>query len=161
MGKIVEVLLDEIYCFHREDSKTNRCISIPLKEKFDALEFICSYTPKALSDETEAKRLIETGIAVYVPPEYIGQYGIWRDYLPVVNLLTLSIDYNETYVGCAHRHAPEQRHIISAGFSSPGFLKQPALAGNWRAVINVHAVVSNEVQYRLQVHAHSGSIENN
>jgi hypothetical protein len=190
VGKIVEVLLDETHCFRREDSKTNLCIPIPVHRDFDSLEFICSYEPKIFADEDIARQLVEEGLEKYVPPEYRERYGNWRDYLPVLNFITLSVDcmrrvhtpppwgdikgmYPETntlpkqpypvrsaaglvdcgerYVGCAHRHTPEQRHIISRHFSSPGFFKTPAAAGAWRAVLNVHAIVSGEVRYHLRV----------
>lgn len=147
----MEVLLDETHCFRPEDSKTNFCIAIPVHRDFDSLEFICSYEPKTLADEDIARQSVKEGLEKYVPAEYREHYGNWRDYLPILNFVTLSVDYGERYVGCAHRHAPEQRHIISREFSSPGFFKTPAAAGAWRAVLNVHAIVSGEVRYHLQV----------
>jgi hypothetical protein len=151
----MEILLDELFQLHPQDSKTNVCVAVPVPRDFESLEFICSYEPKPLDNEDEARQLLEAGLDRYVPPEYREQYrGTWRKYFPVVSLITLSVDYNGAYIGCAHRHAPEQRHIISAKFASPGFFKHPAAAGNWRAVINVHAVVSSEVRYRLQVYGH-------
>jgi hypothetical protein len=98
---------------------------------------------------------LKEGSLRFVPEEYRKGIGPPEQFLPsVVSLITLSLDYNGRYLGCAHRHAPEQRHIISADFSSPGFLRQPALAGDWQAVINVHSVVCGEVRYHLRVLAH-------
>jgi hypothetical protein len=149
----METLFNEEIIFHRHDSKTNRCIDIPVRKDFMYLEFLCSYEPKWLDDDSVAQGLIEDGLEKYVPPEYRACYGDWRDYLPVANLVTLSLDHDGIYVGCAHRHDPKQRHIISADFSSPGFLRYPARAGEWRAVINVHAVVSVATHYHLRVNA--------
>ena len=42
MGKIVEVLLDEVFIFRREDSKTNRCVAIPVHKDFESLELVYS-----------------------------------------------------------------------------------------------------------------------
>ncbi|QQO09138.1 hypothetical protein [Breznakiella homolactica] len=150
----MKVLLDNLYPLHRDDSKTNVSVEIPLDRDYGCLEFLCSYTPKVLENEAEAKDLIEAGLERFIPPEYRERYGGWRDYLPVVNLITLSLDHDEIYVGCAHRHNPEQRHIVSADFSSPGFFRHSASAGVWRAVINVHAVVSDETVYHLTVNAY-------
>ena len=110
-----------------------------------------------------AKQLILEGLDSYSAPGYSGlqslqnHYGPLENFIPsVVSLITLSLDSEGEYLGCAHRHAPEQRNIVSAEFSSPGFFRFSPAAGNWRAVINVHAVVSPEVRYRLQILAYEG-----
>jgi hypothetical protein len=154
----VEVLLDRLILLHAGDAKTNVCIPFPVERDFEALEFVCAYGPKGYDDEEAARIMIGEGIRRFVPEEYRKGLEPLDRFLPsVVSLVTLSIDYNGRYLGCAHRHAPEQRHIISADYSSPGFLRQPARAGNWRAVINVHSVVSGELRYHLQVLARDGS----
>ena len=151
-----EVILDEVLCFHSNDSKTNRCIPFSLTKNYQFLEFACSYEPKSCDDMETAKQLIMAGLESYVPPEYREYCEPWEDFLPsVVNFITFSLDSPEKYLGCAHRHAPEQRHIISAGFSSPGFFRYAPNAGEWRAVLNVHAVVSTEVRYHFQILAHN------
>jgi hypothetical protein len=156
----MEVILDKIYRFQDRDSKTNCCIPFSLEKDYEILEFICTYTPKVLEDEGRAKKLIEDALETYVPAEYREGYGNWKAYLPVLNLLTLSVDYEKRYLGCAHRHDSEQWHRISAQFSSPGFLKQPVLAGGWRALINIHAVVTGHVYYHLRINAYTGDEAN-
>jgi hypothetical protein len=148
----LSVILDRLILFHPGDEKTNVCIPIPVTRDFEALEIECTYEPKGCDDTARALRLIADCLEHCVPEEYRKGLRPPGPSLPsLVSLITLSLDYNERYLGCAHRQAEWQRHIISADFSSPGFYKQPARAGNWRAVINVHAVVSREVRYRLHV----------
>lgn len=148
----MEILLDRLVLLHAGDAKTNVCVPFPVERDFESLEFVCAYGPKGYDDEDAARLMIEEGVRRFVPEEYRKSLEPLNRFLPsVTSLVTLSIDYNGRYLGCAHRHAPEQRHIISANFSSPGFLKQPARAGNWRAVINVHSVVSGELRYHLRV----------
>jgi hypothetical protein len=148
----MEVLLDRLILLHARDEKTNVCIPFTVKKDFGSLEFVWAYEPKGYDDKDEAIIMIEEGIRRFVPEEYRKSLEPLEQFLPsVVSLVTLSIDYNGRYLGCGHRHAPEQRHIISANFSSPGFLRHPALAGDWRAVINVHAVVSRELRCHLWV----------
>ena len=167
--EVREIILDEIIRLHPMDSKSNVCIPFTLKKDYGSLEFICSYEPKNCNDRERAKRLILEGLDTYVPAGYRNperlprQYAApddglsWETFLPsVVNLVTLSIDAPGLYLGCAHRHASEQRHKISADFSSPGFFRLSPGAGDWRAVINVHAVVTSEVRYHLQVIAYNG-----
>jgi hypothetical protein len=154
----VEILLDRLFLLHADDAKTNVCVSFPVKKEFGSLEFVCVYGPKGYDDEDAARLMIQEGLRRFVPEEYRKSFEPPDQFLPsVTSLVTLSVDYGGRYLGCAHRHAPEQRHTISANFSSPGFLRQPVLAGDWRAVINVHSVVSRELRYRLRVLARERS----
>jgi hypothetical protein len=154
----VEILLDRLFLLHADDAKTNVCVPFQVEREFGSLEFVCVYGPKGYDDEAAAILMIEEGLRRFVPEEYRESLEGLDQFLPsVTSLVTLSIDYGGRYLGCAHRHAPEQRHIVSAHFSSPGFLKQPVLAGDWRAVINVHSVVSRELRYRLRVLARERS----
>ena len=148
----MEILLDRLMLLHAGDVKTNVCVPFPVERDFESLEFVCVYGPKRYEDEGAARIMIEAGFRRFVPEEYRKSLEPLDQFLPsVTSLVTLSIDYNGRYLGCAHRHAPEQRHIISANFSSPGFLRQPVRAGNWRAVINVHSIVTEELRYHLKV----------
>jgi hypothetical protein len=107
-----------------------------------------------------AKELVLAGIEAYIPVEYREHCSL-DDFLPsVVNLVTLSVNSPKQYLGCAHRHAPEQQHVISAEFSSPGFCRHSPDAGDWQAVINVHAVVSLELRYQLRIMAYQNEKEN-
>ncbi|MDP3176383.1 MAG: hypothetical protein Q8M76_00680 [Spirochaetaceae bacterium] len=70
---------------------------------------------------------------------------------PIPNLVTISLDYGEEYLGCAHRHAPVQRHLIGAGGSSPGFHAAPVRAGGYRLVVSAHCVVTPACAVRVRV----------
>jgi hypothetical protein len=154
----MEVLLDRLILLHADDAKTNVCVPFPVERDFESLEFMCAYGPKGCDDEDAARIMIEESARRFVPEEYRKSLEPLHRFLPLVtSLVTLSIDYNGRYLGCAHRPAPEQRHIISANFSSPGFFRQSALAGNWQAVINVHSVVSRELRYHLRILGRDGS----
>jgi hypothetical protein len=149
----VEILFDEKIVFHRQDAKANRCIDIPVVKDFAYLEFLCSYEAKWLDDDSVAQGFAAEIPAQCASPGYRARYGEWQAAIPVANLVTLSLDHDGIYIGCAHRHAAKQRYIISADFSSPGFLRHAARAGAWRAIINVHAVVSVATHYHLRVNA--------
>ena len=156
-----KIILDRTIILHPEDSKTNVFIPFSLRKDYSSLEFVYSYEPKNCEDREKARELLLKGMETYVPAEYRGRLGSFgspgfiEDFLPsVVNLLTLSLDAPGRYLGCAHRHAPEQRHTVSAEFSSPGFFRHPPTAGDWRVLINVHAVVSRELRCRLKILAY-------
>ena len=48
-----------------------------------------------------------------------GKYR--KIYLPIKNLVTVSLDSSREYLGAAHRQSNKQEHIISPAFSSAGF----------------------------------------
>lgn len=140
-------------------SRTNVIIPFEVPEGFLGLFIQCSYSPKYIEDMEFAEREIKKGIAKYVPADAMEEYGSWHDYLPLCNLITLSLDCNGEYVGCAHRHDPLQKHIISLGYSSPGFDRHAA-KGSWRAVINVHCVTGNAPAfYELNIYGIEGGDE--
>lgn len=151
---IMPLLIDHTVTLRPENSKTNLILELPLDRDYDRLVFTCTYSPKYVEDEQVARTAIESQIGKYIPDHLLPQYGNWRDYLPLMNFVTLSVDYAGKYIGCAHRHAPTQQHIISADGSSPGFFRQAAAAGAWRVVLNIHAIISDEVVYHLTVTAH-------
>jgi hypothetical protein len=154
----MDIILDRVLCFHPEDSKTNVCVPFSLNRDYGCLELFCSYEPLECDDELFAKRLIEEGLNRFIPPEYRKPDESWRRFLPLVSLITLSLDASGEYLGSAHRRAPEQRHLISAGHSSPGFFRHAARAGDWRAVINLHSLVNSEVRYHLRILAHDREV---
>ena len=148
----MECLFEKTMILTPDKSKTNVELPFTVPNSYPALMFCTSYCPKSVNDPEKAKREIETALEKYIPEDWRSRYGGWEDYVPLVNLVTLSLDHNEHYIGCAHRHAPIQKHIISADFASPGFYRCSLTAGAWQAVINVHAVVSPQVHYELKVY---------
>lgn len=147
------ILLDIKQTVGPEQSKKNIEHSFFLPAVAEALEINFSYEPKELTDKGKARAYIQEGMEKYAPKPYGEGYGSWEAYLPLVNLLTLSLDSPEGYVGCAHRHTPAQQHRISEQGSAPGFLSCRISAGEWKAVVNVHAVVTDFCTYRLVVSA--------
>lgn len=85
-----------------------------------------SYSPKNLDDEEKAHKYIDDGFEKYAPEPYRKGYKPWYEYLPVKNLLTVSLDSPDGYIGCAHRQDSRQTHIISETESSRGFNKNEA-----------------------------------
>ena len=147
----MQILLDRTIKISPADNKTNIEIRLEIHEPFHALFVRTQYEPKIAADEEFARKEIEAGIARYVPENARAEYGNWRDYLPLVNFITLSMDHEDEYIGCAHRHSPKMDHIISPEYSSAGFIRHAVTPGCWKLVLNCHAVVNDAVTYTLQV----------
>ena len=148
----MKLLLDQTLILHPEDNKTNIDLPFSLTRSYSALFIHTAYEPKIIRDEAFSRQLIEAGIERYIPDNAKERWGNWRDYLPVMNFITLSLDHEKEYIGCAHRHSPVQDHIISASYSSPGFLRYDVTPGRWNCVLNCHAIVDKNVTYTLQVY---------
>ena len=153
----MEVILDKTIHIYPKDERTNICIPFSLKKNYSSLEIISSYGPKECEDREMTKKMILKELEKCSFKE--DSYHSWESYLPrVVNLITFTMDYKGQYLGCCHRKANEQRHIISQKFSSPGFFRRAPDAGDWRVLINVNSVVSQDVCYHLQIMAHNRKI---
>ena len=148
----MDLLFSQTLTITPDDNKTNITVPVVLRRSYAALLIRTNYDPKVVADCEFARQAVEAAISRFIPAEARPVWGRWEDYMPVVNFITLSLDYNDKYIGCAHRHSPAQDHIISAVYSSPGFIRHEAAAGTWRCVLNCHAVVDAAVKYSLNIY---------
>lgn len=135
-----------------ENEKTNIKLPFTVEEDSDRLIITYSYSPKELSDGARAKALIEENLLRDTHGDR-ELYPDYKEYLPLKNLVTLSLDSPEKYMGAAHRQDREQRHIISEDFSSVGFLKGKIVKGQWTLYLNVHAVVTENCLCKIKIEA--------
>lgn len=146
----MDIIHDEVIIFRRDQSKTNVTIEFKLKKDYDTLEIYCEYSPKKVDDMVFTKQALEDAAERFFPKNQRPEGLKWEDYAPLSNLLTFSLDYEDTYLGCAHRQAAVQKQVICEN-SSFGFENHKPLKGNYFAVINAHAVNSLVVTYHLKV----------
>jgi len=144
-------LLDISKTIYPEDSKKNIIHGFKVDKKLKSLFIDFNYQPKEFDNLEKAKKYISDGFDIYAPGEFIKGYGKWEDYLPLLNLVTVSLDGCGEYRGCAHRHSNNQHHEIGTDIASPGFLKGLIQPGLWSLVVNVHAVVTEKCQYFIKV----------
>jgi len=153
MKKTCTILVNEAITLTPKDRRTNRCFYFDINEEFCRLIIECRYSPKKLEDTGLSRKLIYEALNAYYNGDKEEFETKWHEYMPIVNHVTFSLDYENEYIGCAHRHDPEQTIIISEGFSSPGFIKRKVEPGRWRAVINIHEILTESVQYHLKMTA--------
>lgn len=146
------ILLEEKFSVFPKNEKTNISFPFRVTQDIKALKFTFSYSPKRLDDMDRAKLLIENCIKKDAG-EYAQEYSSWESFLPLKNLITLSVDDSVAYRGCAHRQAEYMEHIISESFASPGFNKGEIKPGIWKAVLNIHGVVTEKIDCSLKVEA--------
>ena len=146
------ILLHKEFQVFPENEKTNIAFNFNVPEATRSLKITFSYDPKVLEDNDRAKMLIENNIKKDAG-EYTDQYPLWEEFLPLKNLITLSLDDTKGYRGCAHRQDKDQIHIIREDFASRGFHKGVPEAGGWKAVLNLHGIVTEKINCNLMVEA--------
>ncbi|MGN0519885.1 MAG: hypothetical protein ACI4LB_04020 [Candidatus Fimenecus sp.] len=129
--------------------KTNLFLPFVLEKEARQLKIIYSYAPKLSDGEAAvetAERCLQRDAGAYR-----AQYPAAEVFLPLKNLITLSLDDPNGYRGAAHRQADSQVHILTEATASPGFLTGKLPAGQWRLVLNVHALVTPFCDCRVKI----------
>ena len=135
-----------------DDEKGNRFIPFVLDKDYKKLVITCSYSPKILEDEKQTERLIKENLIRDAGDDW-KEYDDYSEFTPLKNLITLALESPDGFIGSAHRQANEQIHEISESFASVGFVKTKTVKGQWSAVLNCHAVVTDSVRYEIRIEA--------
>lgn len=139
-----EQLLNKKIALVPEDHQTHRKIVLELDHTYQALEINFSYDPQEVPTE-QAKEYIREALPLYNLPETAVD-----DFLPLVNLITVSLSYESEYIGCRHNKETKQTIRIAPEQSSLGFIPHEIKAGVWEIQLNLHCVRS-EVSVHLDV----------
>lgn len=132
-------------------SKSHITYVVNIDDKITKLNIDFSYEPKCLDDMEISKHLIQGCLNTYCTDVNRDNQEDWKAYLPLKNLLTLSIDGPDGFRGAAHRLANHQQISISKESATYGFIKGDMLPGRWVITISVHAVVTEHCTYKLHV----------
>ncbi|MGN0993877.1 MAG: hypothetical protein ACI4PD_02045 [Butyricicoccus sp.] len=147
----MEILFDRVWQLTPDQARTNLIVPFSVPHAFDHLEFHASYGPKVVTDPEVCMHGLEECMEKYVRPQDRPDVLRLEDFDPPVNFVTISIDCGDEYVGCAHRHPNDQTIVIGENDATLGFFRHKIEAGDWRVVLNVHAVVAGTVEYHLTI----------
>ncbi len=153
----MKLLIEKELCLTESDTKTSVSIPFTVPGNTEKLFITYSYSPKLLEDEEKAKRLIKENI-LRDAPEDAEAYTDYGRFMPLKNLITLSLNSPEGYVGAAHRQDSEQHHEICEDFASPGFIKCKPEKGEWVLSLDIHAIVTDNVICKLKIEAEEEEI---
>ena len=137
-------LLSEKGVLSPKQSKTNTAFEFSVPENVKELHISYSYYPKTVEDKERALRQLEECIDAYS----LGNVNA-EDFLPVNNLVTLSFDSPEGYIGACHRQKNEQEITIGEK-STPGINGIKIKSGVWKVTLNAHYIGCN-ISYSLEV----------
>lgn len=136
------------------DARTHRRYDFHLDRPCAGLRIRFEYSPKTLEDKELAAEWIRRSIERYVEPER-RKLALERadQYLPLRNLITVSVDDSRGHRGACHRQDPVQELFLSERNASFGLTKGAIPEGTCTVTLSFHAVVTERCTYRLQVWA--------
>lgn len=117
-----------------------------------ATSLLCKFTygPKELKDVDLSKELVMANLPKYLKERQVDS-EYWERFLPLKNLLTISLDDPAEFRGAVHRQDAEQNLIIARNDASPGLLPGALPPGEWTVTVSVHCVVTDTCNYQLQI----------
>lgn len=127
------------YQFQLEQSASKLCIRL-------------AYTPKRLEDPERTREMILDSIDKYTAAGHREAVkSRWEKFLPLQNLITVSVDDPERHRGAGHRHDPVQELYLSKSGASPGLVSGRLPGGWWKVTLSLHAIVTERCDYELQI----------
>lgn len=150
----MKTLLDTRVHLTPESEKMNISLAFCVPDNAEKLCITYSYAPKELAGA--AGEALAEECLLRDAGAFRGKYPEAASFLPLKNLITLSLDDPHGYRGAAHRQAPRQVHEITAEYASPGFYAGKISAGEWTLTLNVHALVTEFCDCDIQIEAEEG-----
>lgn len=144
-------LLSKSFRFTLDDVRKNTLVPFQVDKAYDHMLICLKYSPKHIREKEIIMPQIERCVERYFPKGYTLSEEDMKEYDSLLNFVTLSLDKGDEYVGCAHRHPPEQTLRIAKTSPAWGFAPCEVTKGDWRIVLHVQAVVIGEIDYRLKV----------
>ncbi|MGP6139891.1 hypothetical protein [Jeotgalibaca sp. A127] len=145
--------LEKIIIITPKDNQTNIRVPFTLDHDCEILEIMFKYGPAYASDEDALPFIMK------MLPRYTDSEVTWemaKQYLPVENLVTLSLAYENHYLGARHTKDSDQKIVLSEKESSLGFPTLPIKKGEWELQLNVHNTCSPELIAHVIVEAKGG-----
>lgn len=141
----MEEILNWNLKINKGDNKTQIKKSFRVSSKLKKLKIEFSYGNDVVEKEEDIKAAFNLKETKILEDKFLQGYS------KINNLITMSLYFKETYVGCAHRHDSNQSIIISEFESTPGFIKIPIEEGEWEIVLSVHAAYSDDICVKVLV----------
>lgn len=148
----MDILLNERQELNKSHIQKHIIHEISLKKKYKKVIVEYSFAPKYLEDELENKEIIITAMERYGMNDYSYHEKVgWQEYGKLKNQVTISIDDNNGFRGCAHRRDQYQKYILSTEEASPGFISGEVPMGKFRLTVSIHALVTEKFEYNIKI----------
>jgi hypothetical protein len=144
------ILLDITTKIYASDSRTSKMWKFFVPNGLSSLTMKCAYSPKYVEDEERAISEIIKTLKIEAPYATPDDKTA-RRFLPLVNMLSYTLDSPSGWVGTSHAHSPDQMHEIKKEGSSFGFADVEIEDGEWTFCLSVDGVVDDYVTARFTV----------
>lgn len=131
--------------FSRADESKHFYFQFFIKEKSEKIIITFSYKPIHYSGDD----CLDNIVFAYQKVDVNMTKENARGFLPVKNLITLSLDGPSGMIGNAHRHNPNSIYEISAKSADFGFKATDIVPGIYRLCISTHCIASETVEVCL------------
>ncbi len=139
-----------------KDSETHVSVNFDVPQGLKRLEVRTAYSPKYEYDLDRCFNLIESGLASQDAEKKFTLNEVQRC-IPLANHIAWSLHDGQRWLGTEHRHAPDQRHIISEDFSSNGFVKTAVNGGRWTLTASINGLVTEYTDVIVEVDGYEES----
>lgn len=149
-------LFEEIYVWSPCDSQTDQSFSFFVPETVEQIRIRFEYSPGKEEDPAVCLPPVHDALNRYYD-SYPRELQPMKEenFIPIKNLVTISLDKDGVYLGNAHRWAPQQEHLISVRKASLGFVSPAVLAGKWHGMLHLHEILSGKCTGHLLVEGES------
>ncbi|WP_041711049.1 hypothetical protein [Clostridium pasteurianum] len=143
----MEKILDLALTVNKSDIKSHKSIKFNVDKEAEILKIEFDYLPRVAKELGDIIYAFENRSSNLSHEEISSlKEKFIRGEEELKNLATLSLYYNNKYIGCAHRHIGKQTIIISSKESTAGFINAPIKTGLWEIVISLHGVFTDNMK---------------
>lgn len=147
----INTLIEKELVLTPKDSQKNIPFVFQLNEAYERLVMTFEYGPSHATEE-ESFVVVKESLKHYFPFKGEITNDVVREFLPVENLVTVSLSYNGEYLGARHTKERTQKIVISENGASLGFPTHAIRPGEWEIQLNAHCVASTEVTAKVGVY---------
>lgn len=133
-------------------SKTHISYMFDVKDPIKELCIEFTFEPSCLEDEEDSKKIIGNCLKQYSNKKIDSIDDVTKHFMPIRNLLTLSLDGPEGFRGATHRHCIKQHLSLTTESASPGLLPGAIELGVWTVTISIHAIATEFCNYTIKVY---------
>ena len=137
------LLFEQDYRWTPQDAQHDVPIAFPFPEGTTEIRLYFTYSPGKETADEICRPAVEKALTRYYDcyPHELQPMPVDK-FLPVKNLVTISLDKGGQYVGNAHRWDTDQTHILTTGRASRGFTPPARVEGPWGGMLHLHEIIS-------------------
>lgn len=143
---------EHIYLLEPDDTASDIPFGFRTPQGTSSVTITLDFAPDREQDAAVCRKPILDALRLYdpqVPESFLEEH--WQDYLPVKNLITISLEHEGSYLGNAHRWDCQQSHFFTALQTARGFCKPQSLCGEWKGMLHIHEVISPKCRAVLKI----------